>query len=173
MADVTINYKGSKIAEFSGGSKTLKTSGTYCEGDIEVVHSPNSKTYEITLAKASGWVLLTTLDAEVISHINDASLVVSLANISPYVYEKYLVSSCIASNTRWGTQGSYPVYGATGVTTSETATQASQVYYPPNKTDTSTSIGGHGMFRLNGSQYYFRPGGYYTRAGTYKLTFTW
>lgn len=37
MADVTINYKGSKIAELSAsGTKTLKTSGTYCEGDISV-----------------------------------------------------------------------------------------------------------------------------------------
>ena len=37
MADVTINYKGSKIAELNAdGTKTLKTSGTYCEGDIAV-----------------------------------------------------------------------------------------------------------------------------------------
>jgi hypothetical protein len=37
MADVTINYKGTKIAELSAsGTKTLKTSGTYCEGDISV-----------------------------------------------------------------------------------------------------------------------------------------
>ena len=173
MADVTINYKGSKIAEFSGGSKTLKTSGTYCEGDIEVVHSPNSKTYEITLAKASGWILLTTLDSEVVSHINDASLAVSLVNTSAYGYDKNTLSMCIVSNTPWGKQGSYYTYGFSGVVASETSTTVSQSYYAPNKTDTSTSIGGGGMFRISGNQYYFRPGGYYTRAGTYKLTFTW
>ena len=37
MADVTLTYKGSTIAEMNDtGSKTLKTSGKYCEGDIGV-----------------------------------------------------------------------------------------------------------------------------------------
>ena len=37
MADVTLTYKGSTIAEMNAtGSKTLKTSGKYCEGDIGV-----------------------------------------------------------------------------------------------------------------------------------------
>lgn len=37
MADVTLTYKGSTIAEMdASGSKTLKTSGKYCEGDIGV-----------------------------------------------------------------------------------------------------------------------------------------
>lgn len=37
MAGVTIGYKGSTIATIQGGgSKTLKTSGKYCEGDITV-----------------------------------------------------------------------------------------------------------------------------------------
>ena len=37
MADVTLTYKGSTIAEMSNtGTKTLKTAGKYCEGDIGV-----------------------------------------------------------------------------------------------------------------------------------------
>ena len=37
MADVTLTYKGSTIAEINAtGTKTLKTSGKYCEGDIGV-----------------------------------------------------------------------------------------------------------------------------------------
>lgn len=37
MADVTLTYKGSTIAEMNAsGSKTLKTSGKYCEGDIGI-----------------------------------------------------------------------------------------------------------------------------------------
>lgn len=37
MSDISIGYKGSVIAEMSAsGKKTLKTSGKYCEGDIEV-----------------------------------------------------------------------------------------------------------------------------------------
>lgn len=37
MADVTLTYKGSTIAQMNAsGSKTLKTAGKYCEGDIGV-----------------------------------------------------------------------------------------------------------------------------------------
>ena len=37
MADVTLTYKGSTIAEMNDtGTKTLKTAGKYCEGDIGV-----------------------------------------------------------------------------------------------------------------------------------------
>lgn len=37
MADVTLTYKGSTIAEMNAsGNKILKTSGKYCEGDIGV-----------------------------------------------------------------------------------------------------------------------------------------
>ena len=37
MTDVTLTYKGSTIAEMSDtGTKTLKTAGKYCEGDIGV-----------------------------------------------------------------------------------------------------------------------------------------
>lgn len=39
MADVSIIYKGSTIAEMSdSGTKTLKTAGKYCEGDIKVYY---------------------------------------------------------------------------------------------------------------------------------------
>lgn len=42
MADVTIRYKGNAIAEMSEeGTKTLKTGGMYCEGDISVVYTPS------------------------------------------------------------------------------------------------------------------------------------
>ena len=37
MADISIKYKGSTITELNAsGAKILKTSGTYCEGDISV-----------------------------------------------------------------------------------------------------------------------------------------
>jgi hypothetical protein len=40
MADVSIKYKGSAVAEMSeSGSKTLKTSGKYCESDIVVEYT--------------------------------------------------------------------------------------------------------------------------------------
>lgn len=40
MADVTVKYKGAVIATMdSGGTKTLETSGKYCEGDIAVEYA--------------------------------------------------------------------------------------------------------------------------------------
>ena len=180
MADVTVKYKGNTIAEMSAaGTKTLNTSGAYCEGDIEVSYAPNAptvpnvRTYEITLEKASGWVLLTTLDADVLEHINDASLVVSLANVSGYAYEWYAGSMYICSNTPWGYNESYPVYGLTSREADTDRAQVSYIYYPANYTGTDTDLGGNGTFRISGNNYYFQPADGFIRAGTYRLTFTW
>ena len=52
MADVTLTYKGSTIAEMNAtGSKTLKTSGKYCEGDIGVSYVKPSSGGSDELAK--------------------------------------------------------------------------------------------------------------------------
>ena len=43
MSEVNINYKGSKIAGMdASGTKTLQTSGKYCEDNIEVVYTKPS-----------------------------------------------------------------------------------------------------------------------------------
>jgi hypothetical protein len=43
MSDVSISYKGTEIAALDdSGTKTLLTSGKYCEGDIEVVYTKPS-----------------------------------------------------------------------------------------------------------------------------------
>ena len=40
MADVTVKYKDTAIAELSeSGTKTLKTGGKYCEGDVTVEYA--------------------------------------------------------------------------------------------------------------------------------------
>ena len=40
MSDLTIKYKGNPIVELSeSGTKTLKTAGKYCEGDISVEYA--------------------------------------------------------------------------------------------------------------------------------------
>ena len=84
MADVTINYKGSKIAEFSGGSKTLKTAGTYCEGDISVVHTPRFKIYEVNVptAVAAQFVTLVTGDPDVAAHYADDTAMVTVRKMT-------------------------------------------------------------------------------------------
>jgi hypothetical protein len=174
-----ITYYGKVLIDLTSDSVTPETlaegvtahdkSGAMITGTM----SANTKTYEITLAKASGWVLLTTLDSEVVEHINDASLVVSLVNISPYAYEWYAGSMYIASNTPFGYNGSYPSYGLSCRLSSETACQADHIYYPPNYTKWDTGIGGKGQFTIEGNDYWFRPSDGFIKAGTYRLTFTW
>ena len=40
MADLTIKFKGQPIVEMTeSGTKTLKTAGKYCEGDISVEYA--------------------------------------------------------------------------------------------------------------------------------------
>lgn len=135
--------------------------------------APNTKTYNLTLAKASGWILLTELDEEVVSHINDAALVVTLVNTSEYAYEFYAGSTFVASNTPWGINGAYPCYGIACRVQSETKVSYNAIFYPANNTDTNYSLGGLGSFRIDGNKYYFRPYDGFIRPGEYRLTFTW
>lgn len=176
MADVTIKYNGSSVAELNGtGSKTLKTSGKYCEGNIEVAYAPRSKTYEITLAKASGWVLLTTLDDEVLSHINDESLIVSLVNISPYAYVWYTGNMYIVTNRILGySSASLPTYGMSSREQNETNTAVGHIRAPANNTSTAESTtNSYATFRITDGKYYIKPGDGFIKAGTYRLTFAW
>lgn len=175
MADVTINYKGSAIAEMSGtGNKVLNTSGKYLEGDVEVNYTPRSKTYEITLAKASGELLLTTLDDEVLEHINDENLTVTLQIISAYAFETYIVNMAMATNKQQSsiTSSYYPIYGVLIRQSNATTATPQFMYYPANKTDSNNNLG-YGYFKVSDGKYYFKPTDGFVSASTYKLTFTW
>lgn len=174
MSDVTIKYNGAQIAELNGtGSKTLQTSGKYCAGDIAVEYAPRSKKYEITLAKASGWVLLTTLDSEVLGHISDETLMVSLVNLSPYAYEYYAGDMYISGNKPIGYSSNYPMYGYSNRESAPTTAVTQPIFYPANYTGTSTNIGGYGIFRVDSGKYYIQPSNGFIKAGRYRLMFTW
>ena len=58
MADLTIKYKGQPIVEMTDtGTKTLKTGGKYCEGDITVEYAkPAGGGGEMFSSSASGWI---------------------------------------------------------------------------------------------------------------------
>ena len=58
MADLTIKFKGNPIVELSeSGTKTLKTAGKYCEGDIAVEYAkPAGGGGEMFSASATGWI---------------------------------------------------------------------------------------------------------------------
>lgn len=130
------------------------------------------RTYDITLAAATRWSLLTELDDDVLAHINDPGLVVTLSNMDGFAYEYYSASLYIASNTSFGMQGQYPVYGMMLRQPGETSTSWERAYYPANKTDTGTSLG-FAPFRVDGTKYYASAKDGYIRSGDYRLTFTW
>lgn len=157
--------------KLASGITAHDKSGAKITGTMPVV-ATNVKNYELTIAKSSGWVLLTTLDNEVLAHINDASFRVSLFLIDDYSYVNYRATHATCSNGQLGDQNSYPVYGVIVRNTGKTTIQFMFVYYPANKTDTDTSLGG-AQFRISGSKYYFRPSDGFLGAGTYRLTFTW
>lgn len=173
MADVNVAYVGETIAELDGtGSKTLKTGGTYCEGDIEVAYAPRCRSYEITLAKASGWVLLTELDDDVLEHIDDDALVVTFYRIASYEYTSYAVYLATASNTPCGYTGNYPVYGRGSRQTGENVINQYTIFYKPSDSGTATGLGG-GRFRVSGGKFYIYPSDGFVAAGEHRLTFTW
>ena len=176
MANVTIEYKDNVIAEMDdSGSKTLNTSGCYCEGDIVVKHAPNIRTYTITLVDSSTtWVLLTALDDDVLEHINDPTMTATLTNIDPYEYEQYSRRFLIASNIQMGLQGGkYPTYGCSGFQGSESTPNFQPIYYQPDNTNEKTPLGGVGAFRVTDGKYYATGMGRPFKVGTYLLTFTW
>jgi hypothetical protein len=180
MANVIVKYKGSTIAEMSSAStKTLKTSGKYCEDDITVsydstVAEVKCKVYDITLEKVGGWIKLVTLDTDVLEHINDTSFKVLLSINSAYEYVNYSGACFFAANQEFGkTANGYNAYGYSSRQNGETTCSISYIYYPANNTDTSTSLGGTGIFRVDGSNYYLKPSDGYIRPGNYRLVFTW
>ena len=59
MADVTVKYKDTAIAELSdSGTKTLKTAGKYCDADISVEYAKpaGGGGGEMFSSSASGWL---------------------------------------------------------------------------------------------------------------------
>lgn len=179
MAVNEVVYNGKTLIDLKSDTVTAATlaegvtahdkSGNKITGTM----ATNTKSYEVTLGKATGWVLMTTLDDEVIAHINDAHLIVSIAKISDNDIVKQCTTGGFATNTSIGVQGSYPVYGGCLMTTTDTACSGYQVYYPPNNTGSNTGLGGRLAFRLSGKSYYVSVPSYYIHEGTYRLTFTW
>ena len=57
MADLTIKYKGQPIVEVTDtGTKTLKTAGKYCEGDISVEYAKpaGGGGFAVTICEVAG-----------------------------------------------------------------------------------------------------------------------
>jgi hypothetical protein len=133
----------------------------------------NSKTYEITLLKTSGKILLLELDDDVLAHIDDPKLTVTLINVSGYSFEKYSVSFVTISNTVFAVQGDIQMYGMALRQGTETGTTLGRVSCPANNTDENIAGSNIGWFIWNDRNYYVKPADGFMRSGTYKLTFSW
>lgn len=81
MADVNITYKGASIATMSAsGTKTLETSGKYCESDITVAYTKPSS--GIT---PSGSISITTNGTHDVTNYASANVNVPSQSIDAYV----------------------------------------------------------------------------------------
>lgn len=82
MADVTIKYKGANIATMdASGTKTLETSGKYCEGDVQVVYAdPEKPTQSKTVTPTASGFTVSPDSGKVLSSVvvnGDADLIAS------------------------------------------------------------------------------------------------
>ena len=81
MADVSITYKGTSIATmYASGTKTLETSGKYCEGDITVAYTRPSS--GIT---PSGSISITTNGIHDVTNYASADVNVPSQSIDAFV----------------------------------------------------------------------------------------
>lgn len=84
MADVSISYKGSVIAEMDdAGSKTLGTGGCYCEGDVTVSYTPRVddtfRHWDVTVSGAfSNYKTNILKDDWLKQHRSDSNLMVAI-----------------------------------------------------------------------------------------------
>lgn len=132
-----------------------------------------SRSYDITLAQASGWVMLTALDADVLAHIGDPGLIVSLRRVGEHEYAFYAGTVFTAGNNQIGAHGTQPVYGIASRMTAEGTTSAGMILSPANNTERPSSATGMGEFQVLDGAYYIRPGDGFIAAGDWRLVFHW
>jgi len=181
MSDVNISYKGSPIATMdASGTKTLQTSGKYCEGDITVSYTKPAgvvvacQIIEFTLpAQSSTNVTIGTLSDEAYSHIDDDNFSVTMLNTTPSDIAANSDYMAIASNNPGlPAAGNYVVYGD-GLRKTSSSVGRQPIYYPPKDTTNATSLGGLGKFWHDGKTLYYKSSSYYLGAGTYRVVITW
>lgn len=167
-------------------SKTITANGTYnsssdnADGFSQVtVNVPvgASNVYRTTMTLAahqSTNVALCTLPDEVYAHKDDSTFSVLMVNTTPAsltTYDDFYIFAC--NNPNAPAQGNYTVYGMGLRKGSGTAVGVERIFYPPNSTDNTTSIGGLGKLWLNGKALTYKSASYYMGAGTYSILVCW
>lgn len=167
-------------------SKSITANGTYAASSDSVdgyssvtVNVPTGATnaYRATMTLAthsSTNVALCTLPDEVYAHKDDDTFTVVLVNTTPaslVQYDDYYLMAC--NNPNAPASGSYPIYGIGLRKTGATVVQPGTMFYPPNSSNNTTSLGGVGKFWLNSKVLTYKSAGYYLGAGTYMILVSW
>ena len=101
MADVEISYKGSTIAQMDSGTKTLRTGGCYCEGDVVVTYTPRAddsfRHWDVTVTGAISGSLADILQDDWLkAHRSDENLCVAVIPRFPIPFD-----STVANQGVW------------------------------------------------------------------------
>lgn len=170
----TIKYKGNTIATLnSDETKTLLTSGRYCEADIVVenVQDGGTPTYSmkkwtVTVGEVQEKPFLILTDPWIAENMNNAKLKITIQRIgNPTITENSLVSS-FAGNEAIGTNGSGVVfYGHSLAITNSGFSNTSQ------RNPINGNAGGYGFICVfQGGLYWSASSNYPVRAGDYAVS---
>ena len=159
------------IRSKTGGSGSLNLA----QMATEIAGLPNAFVTTTTLSThQSTDVPLCTLPDNVYAHRNDNNFTVAVMNTTPTELVNYDDYNGIATNMpNLPTSGSYPIYGHINRKNSNTSVSNGTIFYPPNSTDNTSSLGGNGKIWLNGKVLTYKPIGYFLGAGTIKIIVTW
>ena len=158
--------------KLASGIKAHDASGAVITGTMV---SPNCYIMNKVLAThQSANVALCTLPDEVYAHKDDPSFTVSLVNLTPASlsnYDDYMVIAC--NNTDLPKNSNNFVFHGMGLRKSSSGATKFDLWYPPNDTNNSTSLGGIGKFWMNGKVLTYKSNQYWLGAGTLRVVVSW
>lgn len=168
---VKINYKGQEISDMSAsGTKTLLTSGKYCEDNIEIVYTGGStiqtcKNFVATISSDStAKTILTSADSDIASHRSDSTFFVAVIAMFPYSSG---LSFRGGFNTNTNLRQTDTLYGSFARTNS--SGQNGVVYITKTATTSSADIG----VKTNGEIFVYATTSNPLRAGSYMCVCGW
>lgn len=171
----TIKYKGNTIATLnSDETKTLLTSGRYCEADIVVENvqdggtsADSMKKWTVTVGKSQNKPFLLLTDPWLAENKDNEKLKIIIQRIgNPTITEPSLVSS-FAGNKAIGTNSSGDVFYGHSLAITNSAFSNTSQRNPINGT-----AGGYGFINVwdGGGLYWSGSSNYPVRAGDYAVS---
>lgn len=176
MSKVTVKYKDEVITDLpNGGACVLRTAGKYLDGNISVEYVPRHRSYEITFAsdvsQSGAPLYLIDFEDEVLEHINDIAMQVSLYRTSVPERDS-IVYMVFCGNTQLTYQYNISTGASYGVSAS-TPRHVKPTFYPVNNTDSVRVYGNGCSFCVIDKKYYVLVTSDMILDGTYILTFSW